>query len=62
MENEIIKFITTYIPLSEEEVSIIKEQNLIKSYKKGSVLLTEGEFSRECYFILKGCIRSYYLY
>ncbi|PTX18510.1 CRP-like cAMP-binding protein [Pontibacter mucosus] len=61
MENEIIDFITSYIPLSGEEVSIIKEQNLIKSYNKGEVLLSEGEFSKECYFILKGCIRSYYL-
>jgi CRP-like cAMP-binding protein len=61
MENEIINFISSYIPLSGEEVSIIKEQNLIMSYKKGDVLLSEGEFSKECYFILKGCIRSYYL-
>ena len=62
MENEIINFITSYIPLSAEEVGIIKEQNLIKSYKKGSVLLSEGELAKECYFVLKGCIRSYYLF
>lgn len=61
MDDEVIKFITSYIPLSIEEVTIIKEQNLIRSYKKGSSLLSEGEFSRECYFIIKGCIRSYYL-
>ncbi|NEM98506.1 Crp/Fnr family transcriptional regulator [Pontibacter burrus] len=61
MENEIINFITGYISLTAEEVNIIKEQNLIKSYKKGTVLLSEGEFATECYFVLKGCIRSYYL-
>jgi hypothetical protein len=34
MDDAIIKFITSYIELSPEEISIIQEQNLIKSYKK----------------------------
>jgi CRP-like cAMP-binding protein len=33
----------------------------MKSFKKGTVLLTEGEIATECYFILKGCVFSYYL-
>lgn len=61
MEDDVIKFITRYISLSEAEERVIKEQKLIKAYKKGSLLLSEGEVSRECYFVLKGCIRSYYL-
>ena len=35
--------------------------NTFKSYKKGDVLLKEGQFSDESYFILKGCLRSFYL-
>jgi len=61
MADEIMKFITDYIPLSEEEINIIKEQNLIKTYKKDTLLLSEGELAKECYFILRGCVRSYYL-
>jgi CRP-like cAMP-binding protein len=61
MTDDIIAFITRYIPLSEEEISIIHEQNLIKSYKKDTVLLSEGEYAKECYFILQGCVRSYFL-
>ena len=61
MTDDIIAFITRYIPLSTEEISIIDEQNLIKSYKKDTVLLSEGEYAKECYFILQGCVRSYYL-
>jgi CRP-like cAMP-binding protein len=61
MENDVIDFISGYISLSDEEISIISEQKLIKAYSKNAVLLSEGELAKECYFILKGCIRSYYL-
>ncbi|MET0946427.1 MAG: Crp/Fnr family transcriptional regulator [Flavobacterium sp.] len=61
MQNKIIKFITDYIPLSEEEITILNEQNLIISYKKNSILLSQGELAKANYFVLKGCVRSYYL-
>jgi CRP-like cAMP-binding protein len=61
MDDKIIEFITQYIPLTEEEISIIKEQNLIKYYKKGEILLSEGNYAKDCYFVLKGCVRSYHI-
>ncbi len=61
MDEKIIDFITKYIPLSEEEIAVINEQNLIRSFKKGDILLEEGSYSRDCFFVLKGCVRSYYL-
>ncbi|MCB0629531.1 MAG: Crp/Fnr family transcriptional regulator [Saprospiraceae bacterium] len=61
MEDKIIAFITQYIPLTDDEIATIKEQNLIKYYKKGSTLLSEGEYSKECFFVLKGCIRSFHI-
>ena len=32
-----------------------------QTFKKGDVLLKEGGISNECYFIIKGCIRNYFL-
>lgn len=61
MANQIIEFITKYIPLTEEEISILEEQNLIKSYRKDELLLAEGDVAKECFFIIKGCVRSYYV-
>ena len=61
MENPIIKFITSYIELTPQEINIVNEQNQIKSFKRGALLLSEGEYAKECFFILKGCVRSYYL-
>jgi len=61
MNNVIIEFISKYIELTEEEIDIISKQNVIQSFKKGTILLSEGKIANECYFILKGCVYSYYL-
>lgn len=61
MDNLIINYISKYIPLTEEEIEIIKEQNLIRYFKKNELLLEEGEYAKECYFVLSGCVRAYYL-
>lgn len=47
--------------LTEEEMKIINSRIPIKDYKKGDILLKEGQVATEAYFVLKGCIRSYYL-
>lgn len=44
----------------ELEEAVIKSE-FVKSYKKGTVLLEEGKISNECYLVIKGCIRSYYI-
>lgn len=61
MSDAIIKFIANYIPLTSEEIDIIQEQQLICSYKKDTLLLAEGEYAKDCYFILTGCVRRYYV-
>lgn len=61
MDEAIITYISTYVPLTNEEIRIIKEQNLIRRYQKNELLLTEGAFASECYFVLSGCVRAYYL-
>ena len=59
IENELVKFLIKYTSLSDELINVIVENSDIKSYKKGTILLREGELSNECFLILKGCIRSY---
>lgn len=57
----IIAFINRYIQLTDDEIAIIRDQNIFRSYPKNSVLLREGQHATECFFILKGCVRKYYL-
>lgn len=61
MEKEILKYLSKYIPITEELDEELSKVEFIKTYKKGTVLLKEGNYSNECYFIIKGCIRSYYI-
>ncbi len=61
MDEAIINYIAKYIPLSDAEIEIIRNQNLIRHYPKNEMLLREGEFAKECYFVLSGCVRAYYL-
>jgi CRP-like cAMP-binding protein len=61
MDKLIIEFISQYINLTEEEYDIILKQSIFIALKKGDYLLAEGESAKECYFVLKGCVVSYYL-
>lgn len=61
MENKILKYLSKYIPITKELEEEISKIEFIKSFKKGTILLEEGKISNECYFIIKGCIRSFYL-
>lgn len=61
MENELLDYLKKFVPISAELEKIIAETTLFKQIKKGTILLREGEISNECYFILKGCIKRYYM-
>ena len=59
MEDEILKYVSKFIALTEEETKAILEDITIQKFKKGTTLLNEGKVSKEGFFILKGCIRQY---
>lgn len=61
MENEIVKLISRYLELTSEEASAFAECIPIKLFKKGDILLREGQVSRDSYFVIQGCIRKYYI-
>lgn len=61
MHDILFDFISKYVSLTEEERNAIVSLNLFRSVKKGAILLKEGQKSKDSYFILKGCIRTYYV-
>ncbi|MBK7634350.1 MAG: Crp/Fnr family transcriptional regulator [Saprospiraceae bacterium] len=61
MQNILFDFISKYISLTEDEKNAILSLNLFRSVKKGTILLKEGQKTQDEYFILKGCIRKYYI-
>jgi CRP-like cAMP-binding protein len=61
MQDILFDFISKYISLTEEEKNAILSLDIFRSVKKGTILLKEGQKSQDEYFILKGCVRKYYI-
>ena len=61
MENTLFDFISKYISLTEDEKNAKLSLDKFHTVKKGTVLLKEGQKSKDSYFVLKGCIRTYYV-
>ncbi|MDO6518474.1 Crp/Fnr family transcriptional regulator [Zobellia uliginosa] len=59
MKDEILKYLSKYTEITNELEHAITTSTFIESFEKGTILLKEGDISTECYFVLKGCIRSY---
>ena len=61
MQDLLFDFISKYVSLTEEEKNAIVSLDIFRSVKKGTILLKAGQKTKESYFVLKGCIRSYYV-
>jgi CRP-like cAMP-binding protein len=61
MQDVLFDFISKYISLTEDEKDALVSLDLFRSVKKGTILLKEGQRSKDSYFVLKGCIRTYYV-
>ena len=61
MKNILFDFISKYISLTEDEKNAIVSLDIFRSVKKGTTLLKEGQKSEDSYFVLKGCLRKYYI-
>lgn len=61
MHDILFDFLSQYVPLGEEEKAAIVALDIFRSVKKGTTLLAAGQLSKDSYFVLKGCIRTYYV-
>jgi CRP-like cAMP-binding protein len=61
MQDILFDFISKYVSLTEDEKNALLSLDLFHFVKKETVLLKEGQKSKESYFVLKGCIRVYYI-
>lgn len=60
IKNILFDFLSKYITLNADEKKAIIALDIFKHYKKGTVLMKEGQFSNYGYFLIKGCIKCYY--
>lgn len=61
MKDQLYRFIKAFGMLTDDEVQFIVDNTVVKSFKKGTILLNEGQVAKKCYLVLKGLVREYYL-
>lgn len=61
LHNKLINYFMKIMPLTKEECDAIAATMDIREFKKGTVLLKEGEISAAAYFVIEGCVRQYYI-
>ncbi len=61
MQDILFDFLSKYVPLTAEEKNAIISLDIFRTVSKGAILLKEGQKSGESYFVLNGCIRTYYV-
>ena len=59
MKDSLIQFISQYDRFTQEEISAIVENTELESFKKGTIILKEGQICTKCFFVLEGCLRQY---
>ncbi|MGE7122520.1 Crp/Fnr family transcriptional regulator [Peribacillus sp. NPDC046944] len=58
----LLKYMSDFTLISEDEQRAISESLRIDEYKKGQYLLRQGELSAiTCYFVLMGCVRQFFI-
>lgn len=61
MKDKIAKYISEFGKLGDAEIEKLLDNISPKQFKKGTFLLKEGEFSDNCYYVLKGCVRQFHV-
>jgi len=56
---EMVKCLTVNRLLATEEAKDIMQAIQIKTQPKGTILVKEGDLVKDCFYLIKGCVRQY---
>ena len=59
MIEKVIAHIEKRVALTDAEKTILRDELLVKHFKKGEFLLSEGQRCHADYYVVKGCLRQY---
>lgn len=59
MKNTLVELMSNFIDLTNEEKESILEAFPIKTIKKGTDILKEGQIAKDAFLVIKGCVRQY---
>lgn len=61
MKQAFFQFIAKHVQLSPEEIAFVDQLLPVKTFPKKTFLLQQHDVSKHFFFILKGCIRLFYI-
>lgn len=56
---KLVKVIKKYSDFDEKNLRKMVEHIPVRSFKKGDILIEQGEVPKQCFFILEGCARKF---
>ncbi|MCT4624253.1 MAG: Crp/Fnr family transcriptional regulator [Schleiferiaceae bacterium] len=59
MQDKLIHYFSKNTPLTPEEEKVLVDSMTIKQYKKGELVVEEGQRSLESFFVLQGLVRQF---
>ncbi|MBS0029899.1 Crp/Fnr family transcriptional regulator [Chitinophaga sp. 22321] len=59
MENELLAFLSKLDVFTGNEIDELGNLLTVKTAKKNTVIVKQGQVCCDCYFVLKGCLRQY---
>ena len=61
MQQALRAFLSGFPFLHADEINTIVKHTQLQLFPKGHVLLKEGQVSQECYAVVQGCVREFYI-
>jgi CRP-like cAMP-binding protein len=61
MKDSLARYIQKKVKMSDEDLQIILSYFKSRTVKKKEILLHEGDLSNRMYFVVKGCLRIYFI-
>lgn len=61
MHDKLLKHFRGIQEISDEEIAAIDETMIVQHFKKGAILLKQGQYSSDVYFVLEGIVRQFYI-
>jgi len=59
LKEKIRSMLSNFEMLSRQEIELIVEKTIVDEFKKGKILLKEGQVPSKCYMVVEGCVREY---
>lgn len=61
LKEKIRALLSNFKILTKEEIEILVDKTVVDAFKKGTILLREGQIPTKCYMVVEGCVREYIL-